>query len=376
VDPSLSGISLSRFLDQLGVGVLITDADNRISFWNKAAEELTGFSRGELLGKGSLGPDALSCRSLTGGEERTDLLTLLMGRPSSIPPIVLIETKSGKAAPIRIHAGPLTDNAGNTAGNAAILHDMHEEYRQRKLALEVQRRAITQGGFSKAGVAVRTLYHPMEEIGGDFLEAFFLDDGSLIATVADATGHGMSASLFALVYKTLLHSSFARCRTPAEVLSSVNQGFLKLTGIEGYYMSACMVRLDPRTGVGTYAAAGHPEGLIFARDGEGFSLRRKLHIVSFMLGIEEDTKFEEMEFRLDPGDLLLLASDGLFESECYNGKAFGVPGVERFFKNRQGRPSGDENRLEDLLAAVQKESKYVRLPDDLSMLEITRESAG
>ena len=376
MDPSLFGISLSHFLDQLGVGVLVTDADNRISFWNKAAEDLTGFSREELLGKGSLGPDALSCRSLTGGGDRTDLLTLLMDRPSSVPPIVLIETKNGKTAPIRLLTGPLADSGGGAAGNVAVLHDMHEEYRQRKLALEVQRRAITQGGFSKSGLGVRTLYHPMEEIGGDFLEAFFLDDGSLIATVADATGHGMSASLFALVYKTLLHSSFARCKTPSEVLSSVNRGFLTLTGIEGYYMSACMVRLDPRTGAGTYAAAGHPEGLIFGRAGEGFALRRKLHIVSFMLGIEEDTKFDELEFRLDPGDLLLLASDGLFESECYNGRAFGVPGVESFFRNRQGRSAGDRNRLEDLLAAVQKESKYVRLPDDVSMLEITRESSG
>ncbi len=368
----LSGVTLPEFLDQVAEGVLITDAENRIAFWNKAAEELTGYSRDELVGKQSLDPDVLGCRTLldrdAGGKEDANLLSLLLERPSSIPPIVLVDARNGKGIPVSISAGPLTDRAGATIGSVAVLHDMREEYRQRKLALEIQKRTITQGGFSRGGFRVRTLYHPVEEIGGDFLEAFFLDDGSLIATVADATGHGMSASLFAMVYKTLLHSSFSACRAPAEVLAHVNEGFMRLSGIEGYYMSACVVRLDPGTGAGSYAAAGHPEGLIFAAGDKGLVLRRKLHIVSFMLGIEEDIAFEEIPFSLQPGESLLLASDGLFESEGYNGKAFGVPGVERFYGASRGLQP-----LEELLAAVQKESKFVRLPDDVSMLEISLE---
>ncbi len=372
MDPILSGITVPDFLDQVGDGILIADAERRVTFWNKAAETLTGFPRRDLVGRQSLDPDVLSCRTLlgrdAGGSERSNLLTLLMERPSAIPPIVLIDGKNGKGIPVSVTTGPVVDRGGNAAGSFAVIHDMRDEYRQRKLALEIQKRAITHGGFSRGGVRVETLYHPVEEIGGDFLEAFFLDDGALIATVADATGHGMSASLFALVYKTLLHSALSQCRTPGAILSEVNKGFLRLSGIEGYYMSACVVRLDPRTGAGSYAAAGHPEALIFSGDGEGVSLRRKLHIVSFMLGIEEDTAFEEISFTLERGELLLLASDGLFESECYNGKAFGVPGVERFFHARQGA-----HALEDLLQAVQKESRYPRLPDDVSMLEISLE---
>jgi hypothetical protein len=372
VDPLLPGMGVRDFLDQIGDGVLIADAENRILFWNKAAEELTGYSRDELLGLRELPQDVLSCSTLLGreaaGGEGANLLSLLRERHSSLPPMILVDAKSGKGIPVSLHTGPLSDNAGNGTVNIAVFHEVREEYRQRKLAHEIQKRTITQGELRKSGVTVRTLYHPVEEIGGDFLEAFFLDDGSLIATVADATGHGMSASLFALVYKSLLHSSFSHCRTPGEVLSSVNKGFLRLSGIEGYYMSACVVRLDPKTGEGTYAAAGHPEGLIFAPEGGGCALRRKLHIMSFMLGIEEDTRFEEMAFTVEPGQILLLASDGVFESECFNGKAFGVPGVERFYMNPRG-----PDPLEDLLQAVGKESRFVRLPDDVSMLEITRE---
>ncbi len=144
------------------------------------------------------------------------------------------------------------------------------------------------------------------EIGGDFIEAFFLDDGSLIATVADATGHGIFASLFTIVFKMLLHSAVGRSR--------------------------------------------------------------KLHLQSFMLGIEEDTREEEIGFSLEPGEIFFLASDGLFESECDDGKAFGVPGVQRFFAHRQG-----EQPLEELMAEVRGAGKFTRLPDDVSILSIMSE---
>ena len=84
-------------------------------------------------------------------------------------------------------------------------------------------------GFTRNGVRVETLFTPVDEIGGDFLEAFFLDDHTLIATMADATGHGISASLFTMAYKTLLHSP-SPCTRPGQVLEHVNSGFLESAG--------------------------------------------------------------------------------------------------------------------------------------------------
>ena len=98
---------------------------------------------------------------------------------------------------------------------------------------------------------VDTLFEPVDEIGGDFLEAFFLDERTLIATLADATGHGISASLFTMVYKTLLHASFALHRDPGKVLEQVNRGFLESAGIDGYYIGACLVSYDTATVPGT-----------------------------------------------------------------------------------------------------------------------------
>lgn len=215
--------SLDAFLDQIPEGLFMTDTERRIVFWNRTAEELAGFSREELLGRYCYEAEALNS----------------------------------------LIVGPLHDPQGGVIGSLALFRAVREEYRQRKLALEIQKRAITRGELAHEGVRIDTLYSPVEEIGGDFLEAFFLNNDSLVATIADATGHGMSASLFTMVYKTL-------------------------------------------------------------------------------------------------------ASDGLFESECFNGKAFGVPGVEHFFAGPLG-----ERPLEDLLACVTRESKHPRLHDDVSVLTIS-----
>jgi sigma-B regulation protein RsbU (phosphoserine phosphatase) len=224
---------------------------------------------------------------------------------------------------------------------------------------------ITQHGFCRNGVRVETIYAPVDEIGGDFLEAFFLDERSLIATIADATGHGISASLFTMVYKTLLHSSFTAHRSPAGVLASINRGFLETAGVDGFYISSCLVSYDPLTRRGSYAAAGHPRGLIFRPEGPGAVLREKLAMQSLMLGVDEEARFAEIEFQLAPGEFLLVTSDGILEAPCRSGGQFGVQGVQEFFKGYAGsRP------LDDLLAEVRARSSFQPLGDDVSLLLI------
>jgi sigma-B regulation protein RsbU (phosphoserine phosphatase) len=225
---------------------------------------------------------------------------------------------------------------------------------------------ITQQGFCRNGVRVQTVYAPVDEIGGDFLEAFFLDERTLIATVADATGHGISASLFTMVYKTLLHSSFSGRRGPGEIMASINRGFLETAGVDGFYIGACLVNYDPATCTGSYASAGHPRGLIFKREGKGHILREKIALPSLMIGVDETARFKEVEFHLAPDEFLLMSSDGILEAPCRGGKQFGVEGVQEFFAGYQG-----ETPLDDLLTEVRAHSSFQPLGDDVSALLIS-----
>jgi sigma-B regulation protein RsbU (phosphoserine phosphatase) len=241
LDPLFSQVSFSAFLDQMQDGLYVVDSERRIVLWNRAAYELTGFTPLAMIGKS--GPEALGLRTIAGESLQDDqadplLRCMRSGIGGLVPQIILMNTVTGRPLPISLSVGPLRDAGGRNLGAIALFRGMREEYQQRKLAVEIQKRTVTQGGFARHGARVETLFVPLDEIGGDFLEVFFLDERTLIATLADATGHGISAALFTMVYKSLLHSSFSRHRDPGKVLENVNTAFLETAGIDGFYVGA------------------------------------------------------------------------------------------------------------------------------------------
>jgi sigma-B regulation protein RsbU (phosphoserine phosphatase) len=372
-DSILSQVSFAEFLDQVQDGLYIVDSRRRIVFWNHAAEELTGFTAAEIVGRSCFDPKVLDHRTILGESLCTDetcpvLRSMTTDVGGTVPQLILIKTASGRLHPISLSVGPLHGREGEGIGAIALFRSMREEYQQRKLAVEIQKHMITQTGFTRNGVRVDTVYAPVDEIGGDFLEAFFLDEQTLIATVADATGHGISASLFTMVYKTLLHSSFGRSRDPAKVLADVNRDFLQTAEVDGFYIGACLVSYDTESRTGSYTAAGHPRGLIFSREGEKRTLRESLALPSLMLGMNAETRYGGISFALAPGDLLFISSDGIFEAPCANGRQFGVEGVEEFFRSYTG-----DSPLEALLAEVRRRSTFHPLGDDVSAILISPE---
>jgi len=367
----LSQITFPDFLDQVQDGLYIVDARRTIVFWNKAAEELTGFPSATVVGRSCMDKDLLDHRTALGeslcSEETCPVVRCMAsGTGGTVPHIVVANTASGRPLPISLSVGPLHGRDGKIAGAIALFRGMRDEYQQRKLAVEIQKHTITPRGFTRNGAQVDTLFVPVDEIGGDFLEAFFLDEHTLIATLADATGHGISASLFTMVYKTLLHGAFALHRDPGRVLEHVNKGFLESAGIDGYYIGACLVSYDTVTRRGRYAAAGHPHGLIFRGEGTGHQLREHLSVQSLMLGMNEAARFGEVEFQLGQGDFLLLTSDGIIESPCSDGTQFGIPGIAAFFAGYSG-----STPLEALLKEVRRRGSAAPTVDDVSAVLVT-----
>ena len=367
----LSDISFHDFLDQVQDGLYIVDARGTIVYWNKAAEELTGFPSNLVTGRSCLDKEHLDYHSVLGeslGTEEANPLIRCMksGTGGTVPHLIVANTASGRPLPLSLSVGPLHGSDGTIAGAIALFRGMHDEYQQRKLAVEIQKHTITPRGFTRNGVRVETLFEPVDELGGDFLEAFFLDEHTLIATLADATGHGISASLFTMVYKTLLHGAFALHREPGKVLEQVNKRFLESAGIDGYYIGACLVSYDTAAGRGRYAAAGHPHGLIFQKDGKGYKLREHLGVQSLMLGMNEASRFAEVEFTLGAGDFLLLTSDGIMEWPCSDGTQFGIPGIAGFFSGYSG-----SSPLADLLEEARKRGAGSAAVDDVSGLIVS-----
>jgi PAS domain S-box-containing protein len=355
-----------ELMERIGDGLFVTDDRLRVVFWNRAAEELTGFSRSDMKGRRCFDRDALNPRTLSGAPLPADGALSPEG-PGALPLMIRMDSKDGAEIVASLSLWPLLDGDGQTVGSIGILRDMGEEYRRRKLAGEIQARIVRTGTVVRAGLRIDALRLPMDDVGGDYIEAFFLDGDVLIGTVAETAGRGISSVLTAMVYGTLLHGSFSRLRKPGEVLANVNRGFLETAGTEGDPLGACLLSVDAATGASRWASAGHPAALLFCRDGGTRRLKESLATPAFRLGIEEDADFPEIGFQMERGDLLLVGSDGLYGSQCVHGGPFGTEGAVRFLSGYRG-----DDPLADLGRAVRRESPFDAPPDDLSALAVTR----
>lgn len=363
----LESISYFDVLEQMQDGIFIVDREYSIRYWNPAASAILGYPARDVCGWSckTLGP--LCKRDANGtplcGEGLCPLAFSISGGFSGrYPHYVFMRAADGREVPLSLSVSPLRDRDDRTLGGICQFRDMTEEYGQLKLAGEIQKHMVTTAGFTHGGFRVATLFHPLEVTGGDYVEAFVTDTGLLAASSADATGHGISAALFAMIYKTLFHGSIKETYSPAKMLNTINDDFCRTSMVEGYYLTASVVVLDPNSRTGMFASAGHPMAMVF-RLRSGVLVPEPIRERSFMIGMVDGAKYEESSIHLAPGDFLLLASDGIYEAEDASGEAFGLEGVVAFFAD------GGRN-LEDLYAVIKARNPLGELADDVSAILI------
>jgi hypothetical protein len=361
-------ISYKSILEQIQDGIFIADRDLRVQYWNQGAERLLGYRKEEVVGTFCLESRLLCDQFAPNPEECIGSRCPLMhaihaGFSGTFPHLLSVRTKHGDSVPVSVNVGPIHDDSGQVAGGICVFRDMREEYRQKQLAGEIQRRMVTTGSFERNGLFIETVFHPVDETGGDFIETFFLDDGSLFATSSDATGHGISAALFTMIYKSLLHASLAGCRTPGKLLELINEKFLQTSTVDGFYLTASIVRINPDDRTGLYASAGHPPAMTFHRHNGGYALKEVLDNHAFMIGIVDGLTCTEQEFALEPGEFMILASDGIFEADGPDGKPMGRQGIIDFFADYTGHLPA-----QDLFGRLLRASPYGELADDASIV--------
>ncbi len=203
------------------------------------------------------------------------------------------------------------------------------------------------------------------EVGGDFYDHFAVGPDRVGLVVADVSGKGIAAGLFAMVSKTLLRAvAVQRQAAPGEVARDVNEGLcadndssMFVTAILGYY--------EPGSGCFTYVNAGHPPPLVV--DSAGCA-RWLAPTGGCAFGVMEGLPYAQAQVQLAPGELLLMFSDGVNEAEDARGQPFGM---ERLVALFQGRPAADTREaVQRVVAAVQEFSAGVEQFDDITCMAL------
>lgn len=359
-------LTAERLLEAHPDGIYVTDRDRRIVYWNAAAERLTGWSAGEVVGH-SCRDNILSHvdkdgRRLCGKETCPLHQSIQTDTPCACPIIVFGRQKDGGRVPMQVNVAPLRDDEGNVIGGIEVFRTLDAHYRDLLRARDVQRALATPLAPAHPGIAFDYFYGPHDLVGGDYLASAQLPDGRMAYMLADVMGHGVCAALYTTVIHSLWLEHQGLLSAPAKFLAAVNHRLFQITG-EGYtFATAAVMLLDPAAGTVTTCGAGHCPFLLFRRDGDVV----RIDCSALPLGIIEDTMdYQTRQEKLDPGDALFAFTDGAVEIMVGEGEELGEEGL-RTMLSQGGYPKSalTMKELSERLVAM---SPGVGLADDLTL---------
>ena len=174
------------------------------------------------------------------------------------------------------------------------------------------------------GLTVAVGYEPSDAAGGDYYDFRQLPDGSLGALIADVSGHGPAASVVMAMMRTIMAVTRAENRPTETVVTDVNR-ILGESLHRGMFVTALFLSVDPRTGAAHFANCGHPPPRLRRADGRVEAIPGD---VAPPLGVLPDLEARGGNYALEPGDTLLLYTDGITESFDAGRRMFGVDGLD------------------------------------------------
>lgn len=206
-------------------------------------------------------------------------------------------------------------------------------------------------------------------VAGDFYDFFFISEHELIVVIADVSGKGVPAAMLMAVCRTVVRNFAQEGLSPAAILHRMN-ALLSQDNPEAMFVTIFLARYHTDTGELLYANAAHPYPLRRKTDG---SVARFGIINGGLVGVFPDAMFADMLDRLEPGETLLLYTDGVTEahdpSQRTRSDFFGEERLQQVVA-RQGMD--DPAALCDAVVEAVDEHQHHRRADDVTVLALKR----
>jgi sigma-B regulation protein RsbU (phosphoserine phosphatase) len=213
-------------------------------------------------------------------------------------------------------------------------------------------------GYEIAGRSV-----PAERVGGDLYDFHVLDERVLGIAIGDASGHGLPAALVARDVVTGMRMGVEKEMKISGVITKLNR-VINQSRLSTRFVSLFYGELE-HNGTLVYINAGHPPPLLF----KGTDIE-ELRTGGTILGPLQDAVYERGFAFLDPGDMLVLFSDGIIEDIDTAGEMFGKERLVSFLLSVRDEAASEI--VEQLFAHLIAFSSGERLKDDATVIVIKR----
>jgi sigma-B regulation protein RsbU (phosphoserine phosphatase) len=255
----------------------------------------------------------------------------------------------------------LATEAGVAIENARLYRETLEKAKiehELRIAAEIQRSLLPPGRHDGAFYQAMGTSLPSRSIGGDFFDYTNMLDGSFGFTVGDVSGKGPAAALLTAKIQGLFTAQLGE-GTPASTIRRVNTGLVR-RAIEAKYATMFHATLTS-TGVLTYCNAGHNPPVVY-----GLAGLRRLSVGGMPVGFFENAPYEDVVEQLDPGDVVVIFSDGVTEALDIHGQEFGEDRLIDLVKQYQS--SDACSILERIVQDVQSFARGAAQHDDVTAL--------
>ena len=214
-------------------------------------------------------------------------------------------------------------------------------------------------------IILRGSMNTAKEVGGDFYDYFPIDENRMCFLIADVSGKGTPAALFMMTSKTMIKDYALTKDTTSEIFTAVNARLCE-NNDEGMFATAWIGILDTRTMTLQYTNAGH-NFPVLQRNGQPCELIESVH--GLFLGGMEFTRYKQDEITLEPGDRLLLYTDGVTEAHDRENSLYGEDRLVKVLDSTKDEPG--EKALENILADINMFAEGVPQFDDITMVVLT-----
>ncbi len=235
-----------------------------------------------------------------------------------------------------------------------------------QLAAEIQRSILPRTLPVLPGVDFGGHMDPARSVGGDLYDVFLLDEyraGILIGDVADK---GVPSAIFMARTHALLTAESLRGGPPGEVLRSVNAYLTRLEQGD-LFVTATYGIFDIRSGVFSYARAGHELPLLVSVSGEVLELPKK---ESLPIGLFPEIPLDEYSIVIPPGGTLLLFTDGMSDCRSAQGDEFGRARIAEVLSQAHGLAA--QAVCDELLKALLDFRQGAAQDDDVTLVTLHR----
>jgi len=212
------------------------------------------------------------------------------------------------------------------------------------------------------GVELAHAYQPATEVGGDFYDVLALDDGRVALAVGDVAGHGVSSGLVMSMVRSALAVQVTFDPEVTSVFHTLNR-MVYQSARRRLLTTLTYAVLDPVGRELVYASAGHVFPYRVTRDGRVYELEAG----SYPLGVRIESMPPVRRERLEPGDTVVLLSDGVVEGHReHNEEPFGFPRLSESIARHA--PGGPQALVRGVLADLETFTRRAPREDDVTVL--------